>query len=182
MNVLDEFQSKFKVSEGRTLIVGSKIHEGTGKDDRRKLYRYAVGIDMEAGPGVDLVADLEEASDLAYRHFGDRLFDHIECTSVLEHSRRPWLLAANLERVLIDGGTILVMIPWVWRFHAYPNDFWRMTPEAIKSLFPSVEWIGQSYIVEGRLVQKVPTLKAMSMRWMARSELIMFGKKCASTS
>jgi hypothetical protein len=177
MSVLDEFQSKFKVSEGRTLIVGSKVHEGTSKRDRREIYPNAIGVDMEDGHGVDRVLNLEEEIP-----DGFGAFDHIECTSVLEHSRRPWLLAANLERVMKDGGTIMIMIPWVWRIHNYPSDLWRMTPEAIKSLFPSVEWLGQSYIVEGRLVQKVPTLKAMSMRWMARSELIMFGKKCASTS
>jgi hypothetical protein len=176
MSVIDEFQQQFKVAEGRTLIVGSKIHEGTGKQDRREIYRDAIGVDMEEGHGVDRVLNLEDVTE------GLGEFSHIECTSVLEHSRRPWLLAANLERVLKEGGTILVMIPWVWRIHNYPSDLWRMTPEAIKSLFPSVEWIGQNYIVEGHLVQKVPTLKAMSMRWMARSELIMFGKKCASTS
>lgn len=175
MSVLDEFQSKFKVSEGRTLIVGSKIHEGTRKDDRRKLYQNALGVDMEEGEGVDQVLNLE---DRLPRHFGK--FAHIECTSVLEHSRRPWLLAANLERALT--GTILVMVPWVWRFHAYPNDFWRMTPEAVRSIFPNIEWLGQSYIVDGKLVDKVPTLKTPNTQWIAKSELIMFGRKCALTS
>lgn len=177
MSVFDEFQSKFTVAKGRALIVGSKIHDDTGKDDRRLIYPDALGVDMEDGEGVDRVLNLESRLP---RNVGR--FSHIECTSVLEHSRRPWLLAANLERLLIEGGTILVMIPWVWRIHAYPSDYWRMTPEAVVSLFPSVEWLGQSYIVEGRLTQKVPKTTLQGVRYLARSELIMFGRKCASTS
>jgi len=176
MSAIDRFLKKCEVSVGRTLIVGSKIHDSTpDKPDRRNLFSESVGIDMDAGKGVDLVLDLEESVPPGE-------FSHIECTSVLEHSRRPWLMCANLERALIDGGTILVMVPWVWRFHAYPNDFWRMTPEAVKSLLPSIEWDQQSYIVEGELVEKVPNLWHQNLRYMARSELIMFGRKCALTS
>ena len=175
MSAIDVFLKRCDVRSGRTLIVGSKIHEGTDKPDRRERYKEALGVDMEDGPGVDIALDLEESAPPGQ-------FAHIECTSVLEHSRRPWLLCANLERGLIDGGTILVMVPWVWRFHAYPNDFWRMTPEAVKSLLPSIEWEQQSYIVEGELVEKVPNLWHQNVRYIARSELIMCGRKCASTS
>ena len=175
MSALDRFLAKCGVRDGRTLIVGSKIHEGTDKLDRRTLYATALGVDMEAGPGVDVVMDLEEQTMLGQ-------FEHIECTSVLEHSRRPWLLCANLERCMEDGATIVVMVPWVWRVHAYPSDYWRMTPAAIKSLLPAVQWERQAYIVEDELVEKVPTLTASGKRWIARSELLMFGRKCVSTS
>lgn len=177
MNALDRFLGACDVRDGRTLIVGSKIHEGTDKPDRRTLYAIALGVDMEAGPGVDRVLDIEEPLP---DRFGD--FDHIECTSVLEHSRRPWLMAANLERALIEGGTILVLVPWVWRIHNYPGDFYRYTPQGIAALFPSIHWEGRGYIVEDRLVQKVPNITTGGVRYMARSELVMFGRKCASTS
>jgi hypothetical protein len=182
MNALDVFLRKCDTKEGRTLIVGSKIHEGTGKPDRRKLYKNVVGVDMEDGDGVDLVLNLEEETDLIYRHFGDRPFDHIECTSVLEHSRRPWLLCANLQSAMDDGATLLVMVPWVWRIHAYPSDYWRMTPAAIESLLPEITWERQSYIVENELVESVPKIVHEGTRYLARSELVMFGRKCSSTS
>lgn len=175
MNALDKFLRGCDVKQGRTLIVGSKIHEGTNKPDRRKLYENAVGVDMEMGDGVDLVLNLEVTSPPG-------LFDHIECTSVLEHSRRPWMLCETLERAMVEGATILVMVPWCWRFHGYPSDYWRMTPAAIDSLFPSIVFDKQSYIVENELVQSVPKIEYDGIRYLARSELIMFGRKCSSMS
>lgn len=171
MNGLRRFLRDCKIAEGRTLIVGSKIHEGTGKEDRRKLYAEAIGIDMEDGLGVDLVANLEECGPV------EQFFAHIECTSVLEHSRRPWLLCENLQNMLLDGGTILVLVPWVWRVHNYPGDFFRYTPQGIEALLPQIRWEQQAYIVEERLKKGVPTLTYADTRWLARSELVMFGRK-----
>lgn len=44
--------------EGRTLVVGSKCYGE--KQDRRKLYADAIGIDLFDGDGVDQVHDLEQ--------------------------------------------------------------------------------------------------------------------------
>lgn len=183
-NPLDGFLKKCLVKEGRTLIVGSKIHDGTCKDDRRKRYEDAVGVDMCAGEGVDIICNLEDdfAVNKKFLEGLPEAFDHIECTSVLEHSRRPWLMALNLERILSDDGTILIMVPWVWRIHNYPSDYYRYTPAAIESLFSGIEWIRKKYIVEGKLVDEVPRVFIDGTRYFARSELIMFGRKCASIS
>lgn len=128
-----KFELKFvKPEQGRTLIVGSRLYEG--REDRRLRYPDAVGVDMLDGPGVDIVQDLE--GDIV--HMG--LFAHIECLSVLEHSRRPWLLAANLERMLAPGGTLFLSVPFVWRFHAYDSDYFRFTHRGVESLFPAIRW------------------------------------------
>lgn len=171
MKGIDRFLQRCKVQEGPTLIVGSKIHEGTDKQDRRKLYPNAVGVDMQAGKGVDWVANIEQQT------VGE--FSHIECTSVLEHSRRPWLLCSNLERMLVDGGTLFVMVPWVWREHDYPGDYFRYTAEGVRSLFNAIEWEREAYIVEEQLYKRVPRMTAAGIRWLARSEIAMFGRKCS---
>lgn len=118
---------------GRALVVGSKVYEG--RFDARKMFDDAIGIDMEPGDGVDIVADLEEPPPSGLGQFG-----HIMCGSVIEHSRRPWLLAANLERLLQPGGSIYVHAPTVWRFHGYPSDYWRFTHAGIAALFPCIRW------------------------------------------
>lgn len=157
---------------GRTLVVGSRVYEG--KRDRRERYADAIGMDMLAGPGVDEVLDIEERLPLRLRH----AFDHIECMSVLEHSRRPWLLAANLERMLKPGGTLFVSVPFVWRVHAYPNDYWRLTPEAVRSIFPGIEWSTVRLVSDH--VQKSNRLAAMTSAghpYLARAETCGFGRK-----
>ena len=91
---------------------------------------------MQEGEGVDLVLDLEESLPE-----GLGTFAHVECMSVLEHSKRPWLLAANPEQLMEPGATIFVSVPFIWRFHGYPSDYFRLTPEALPVLFRT--WNGR---------------------------------------
>lgn len=155
---------------GRTLIVGSQIYKG--REDRRKAFADALGVDMLSGPGVDLVLNLEEPvpADLI------EAFDHIECRSVLEHSPRPWLLAANLERLLVPGGTLDLSVPFVWNVHAYPSDYWRFTTEAVRSLFPNIEWKALRY-AGATLYEhgKTPRAVVYGHIHIARTEVLGFG-------
>ena len=128
-----------KPAAGRTLIVGSRLYGQ--RDDRRACYPNAVGVDMLPGPGVDIVANLESASEA--QALGQ--FDHIECLSVLEHSRAPWKMAANLEGLLRTGGTFYLSVPFIWRPHGYPDDYWRFTMSGVVELFPRIGWASLMY-------------------------------------
>jgi hypothetical protein len=152
------------------LIVGSQIY--AGKEDRRKRYADVVGIDMLEGPGVDVVADLEEPQAIG-------TFSHIECMSVLEHSRRPWLLAANLQTMLEVGGTIYVAVPWVWRYHAYDHDYFRVSPDGIRALFPMIDWevIVYAHMAITPEGAKIPSKKVDGFPYYPRTEVLGFGVK-----
>lgn len=153
---------------GRTLIVGSYIT--ANKEDRRSRYRDVVGIDMRPGPGVDVVADLEQAQDLGK-------FDHVECTSVLEHAKRPWLLAANLERLMSKGATLYVTVPFNWRVHSHPDDYFRMSISAVRSVFEKIDWKVMLYATYGGLISKakIPWHEFDGHRFYARSVTCGFG-------
>lgn len=167
-NLLERFMRKQRIEPRRTLVVGSKIYDD--KPDRRSIYPNAFGVDMLPGDGVDLVHDLENNLPVSAG-----MFDHIDCVSVLEHVQRPWKMAEALEACLVDGGTILVCVPFVWRIHAYPNDYWRMTAAALEVLFPSVQWVRRKYLSEGRARKLTPTREGGNGPWLARSELVAFG-------
>ena len=126
---------------------------------------------MLDGPGVDHVLNLEGQLP---RGLG--LFDHIECISVLEHAPRPWLLAANLERLMAPGCTLHVTVPFVWRIHAYPNDYWRMTPEALPLLFPSITWEQRMLAGSALVTDQVQRVKLRGFPYMARTETCGFGR------
>lgn len=167
-----EFEQRFvHPNPGRTLIVGSQVYRD--KEDRRGRYADVVGVDMLPGPGVDRVVDLEEPlpDDLG-------LFDHVECMSVLEHSRRPWLLGANVERLMRPGATLFVSVPFVWRIHGYPNDYWRMTPNGVREMFPNITWdalmLAADKIEEG---PKFKVIKQAGFPFLARTETVGFGRK-----
>lgn len=151
---------------GRTLIVGSRVYGA--KEDRRKRYTDVVGVDMSAGDGVDVVADLEQE--------GVGLFAHIECMSVLEHCRRPWLMARNLELMLEPKGTLYITAPFVWRVHGYPDDYWRFTLSGVRSLFTLIDWRAGAYAHRGLChADEIPCVKSDDIPHFARSEVCLFG-------
>lgn len=169
-NNADYFYESFvEPKPGLALVVGSRVYEG--RKDRRDLFDEAFGIDMVDGEGVDLVHNLENRLP---RNIGK--FSHIDCCSVLEHSRRPWLLAANLERLLEPAGTIFVSVPFVWRIHAYPDDYWRLTPSGLRSLFPQIEWASVQ-IASNQLSSKrrIEAIRVGNYPFMARAETVGFG-------
>ena len=124
---------------GPYLEVGSKDYGST--QDLRALFADKgdyVGVDLETGPGVDLVLDL--AGDLApiEAALGGERVGTVFCLSVLEHCERPFCMAENLTRLLSPGGHLCVAVPFAFKFHAYPSDYWRFTHEGVKRLFPEL--------------------------------------------
>lgn len=168
----EKFEAKFvHPKAGRTLVVGSKVYPG--RVDRRQSFTDAVGVDMLPGEGVDIMANLEDGIPE-----GLGQFDHIDCVSVLEHSQKPWCLAAALEYALKPGGTIFVSVPFVWRIHAYPSDYWRFTPEAIRLLFPGIIWERLELAADKlRSGPGLPSVVSEGHVYMAKTETVGFGVK-----
>lgn len=171
---VEAFEARYvRPHEGRALIVGSRLF--SQRQDRRKLYREAVGVDMSPGDGVDLVLDLE--ADLP-PNLGK--FAHVDCLSVLEHTRRPWLLAANVERLLQRGGTLYVSVPWVWRVHdeGYGGDRWRINDQGLRELFPAVRWQVARYVSDRlRPDGYLPAREIDGHPFLPRCEVLAFGAR-----
>jgi len=87
-----------------------------------------VGMDMRAGPGVDVVADAKEMP------FPDNDFDVIISTDCLEHVDWPRKLMHEAFRVTKPGGLFYLTTVFDFEIHGYPDDYWRFTPNCIKQL------------------------------------------------
>ena len=127
--------------QGSILEVGSKDYGNT--QNFRDVYpsNPYVGIDMASGKNVDKVLDVSTGTgDLEVGSFA-----LIICCSVLEHVPRPWEMAEHLNSLLAPGGTLYMSVPWVWRYHAYPDDYFRFSWRGIESLFPQLSWREHSY-------------------------------------
>jgi SAM-dependent methyltransferase len=98
-----------------------------------------IGTDQEAGPGVDMVLDLTADFSLVSRRL-PKPFATILCLSVLEHCRQPFLMAENMQRLLAPGGALYVSVPFAWEIHNFPADYWRFTPDAVRLLFPGIDF------------------------------------------
>jgi hypothetical protein len=136
-NQLLYLKQRLRRVDGAVLEVGSKDYGSTVAFRRELEYTgHYVGVDMAAGPGVDVVGDLSAG----LCGLQPESFALIICCSVLEHVKRPWDMAANLERLVRPGGTVYVTVPWVWRYHGYPEDYYRFSHRGVMTLFPSLAW------------------------------------------
>ena len=125
---------------GRLLDVGAAHNSG---ELLRPLSASYTGLDMQAHENVDIV------HDLTYPLEGVEPFDDITCISILEHAQYVWKVAENIEKLLKPGGRIIITVPFSWRVHAYPSDYWRMTYEGVKTLFPNIQFRGLSMSQKG---------------------------------
>src|SRR5688572_12242732 len=116
------------------LEIGSYQVEGqTDLVNLRSLFpgKAYTGVDFRAGPGVDCVASVEELPQK------DASVGTVLALSTFEHVQKFWLGFKEIERVLRPDGVVVVSTPFYLHVHAYPNDYWRFTPEALDFLLQS---------------------------------------------
>ncbi len=121
---------------GPFLEVGSKDYGNT--QNLRGIFTGSdyTGIDMADGPGVDKVLDLTDEFSVIDQTLEGKKFGTIFCLSTLEHCNNPFKMAENISKLMNKGGNLVISVPFAWKIHGYPNDYWRFTPEGIKVLFP----------------------------------------------
>jgi SAM-dependent methyltransferase len=109
---------------GILLNIGSKS---------RSLGDKAIYLDVQPGAHVDLVCDIHALP------IKDNTVAGIVATAILEHVHSPIQAVKECYRVLSAGGGIYASIPFMYGFHADPNDFQRYTHIGIRSLFSDFE-------------------------------------------
>ena len=104
-----------------------------------------VGIDLFPGPNVDVTADLC-SSEFAQKH-PDLLgqFGVVIASALLEHVADPFAAARNISLMIRSSGQLYYAGPWVWGYHAYPGDYWRISHSGLEKLFPDIEWTRRWY-------------------------------------
>lgn len=117
--------------------VASRIVPGQeAVSDLRRVFagkRY-VGGDLEPGPGVDRTLDLTRLA-LADGEAGSFI-----SMNTLEHVWDVFAAGREVERVLRPGGALLVSTVFNFYIHEFPADYWRLTPLAVRKLFPGCRW------------------------------------------
>ena len=84
-------------------------------------------------PSTDVICPNEELP------FLDCVFDAVFSLNVLEHVANPSKSARELLRVLKPGGKIYAVVPFLQPEHGYPNHFYNMSREGLRSLFKTDE-------------------------------------------
>jgi SAM-dependent methyltransferase len=128
--------SEQEVRGKSVLEVGARAVGGAGNSVRPFIETLGpgsyIGVDIEAGPGVDEICD---AAHLRER-FGDASFDVVISTEMLEHVREWRAVISNLKHVVRPAGTLLVTTrSRGFPFHAWPGDYWRYEREDMHHIF-----------------------------------------------
>jgi len=82
---------------------------------------------IHKSPNLDVACDL--SSKLP---FVDACFDTLILSDVLEHVPDPSLLWSEMSRVVRGQGKLLLNVPFLYRIHEAPHDYYRYTEFALR--------------------------------------------------
>lgn len=147
-----ETEAMLRQVQGPALQIGSRAQIVDRQENRwRSLLhdRDFTGLDIEAGENVDVVADICGDFAALDAALGGRRYGFAICSHVLEHTRRPWVAAENITRLVRPGGHCFIAVPWVQAYHGFPSDYWRISFHGLVELFPGLEPVEMYYSAGG---------------------------------
>jgi len=120
--------------------IGSKESRGSYAFGNPPDGAKVVSVDIELGQGVDLVADAH------YLHMvADNSVDCVVSVSTLEHVRYPTKVIKEIHRILKPNGIVYISVPFVFPFHADPDDFYRFSYKGINILCEDFECLDSGF-------------------------------------
>jgi hypothetical protein len=118
----------------RILELGTRrsvAHLSTRHDAHFPHAAEYLGLDLEAGVDVDIVADVHRLTAVT----GCERFDIIVSDAGFEHFKYPHLAAHEVMKALTIGGLVFVQTHQTFPLHAVPHDYCRFSTAALRSLF-----------------------------------------------
>lgn len=128
--------TRYALEAVASVIRGDVLDFGSGKSHYRPILkkhaRKITTMDIQPDPSVDVVGDV------LHPPFPDESFDTVVSSHVMEHVRRPWLMAVQIHRLLRPGGHAVVISPFMYIEHRDPTDYFRFTVDGMRSLFEDI--------------------------------------------
>lgn len=119
----------------KVLDVGSYDVNGSYKKLFDGMNVHYVGLDIEAGPNVDVVMK----SPYSWDNLKDDEFDYIISGQAFEHIEYPWLTIKEIYKKLKPGGIVCIIAPSSAPEHKYPYDCYRYYADGFSAL---AKWAG----------------------------------------
>lgn len=117
------------LADSQIIEFGSLNVNGTVRDILAPIAAGYIGIDGQAGPGVDYQCFTWNTP------FEPESFDIVVSTEMLEHDENPSLTFKEANRLLRHHGHLVLTARGPgFPLHEYPGDFWRFTPDDLARL------------------------------------------------
>lgn len=128
---VDKYVSKVNnAPKLKVLDVGSYEVNGSYKHLFPNEYFDYTGLDMEAGPNVDIVLD----NPYNWDKIETDSFDIVISGQTFEHAEFFWITMAEMTRVLKKGGLMCIIAPNGFREHRFPVDCYRFFTDGLVAL------------------------------------------------
>lgn len=101
----------------------------------KRIGQGVINLDIYPFKNVDIVADVRQLP------FKSESLDMVVCEAVLEHIPESGLVIKEISRVVKPGGYVYVSVPFLYPFHASPDDYHRWSQSGLKRSFPAFEGI-----------------------------------------
>jgi SAM-dependent methyltransferase len=121
------FSDVFEPS-GPVVEIGSLYQPGHETLSNLRPYfkgKEYIGCDIRHGLGVDRIEDAHALS------FTDRSIKTMLMLEILEHLPYPNKAIEEAWRVLDYDGLLVISVPFNFRLHGFPTDYWRFTASGI---------------------------------------------------
>lgn len=108
-------------------LAGRVLDIGGGRKARymRRLPHHLDLVSVNIDPAIEPTHLIQPGAALP---LGDDSFDGAVSFNTLEHVYDARFLLDEVHRVLKPGGTAYISVPWIFRIHAHPDDYFRGTP------------------------------------------------------
>lgn len=130
--------------KGHVLEIGARENSTGFRAYLKDKVSSYTGTDVEPGQDVDIQCDLTAPTNPLPKNY----YDLAICCSVMEHVPNPWVMAERISEVVKLGGNLYICVPWAWRYHPYPDDYYRFHFRAIEYLYPKFTWDRYAYTTE----------------------------------
>jgi SAM-dependent methyltransferase len=109
--------------------------------------------------------------------FDDNSFDTVICFNTLEHIYDAPAVLAELHRVVKPGGLVHVTVPFMFRIHGHPDDYFRATPSWWRETFSRIGFAALEFhpLVWGRAstASLVPGFRGIAKRYRLNFAMLM---------
>jgi SAM-dependent methyltransferase len=178
-NRLDPFEASLQrfvqQTASATPATARVLDAGAGETRFKRDFAHAKYVAVDSADGdstwdykrLDAVARLEDLP------FSDASFDRVISTVVLEHVAEPGRAIREFRRVLTPGGSVHLVVPYLWEEHQRPHDYFRFTSNGIRYLLEGegfrvrrIEPIGGFFWMLGRRLMAVLSFVQRGWRWI----------------
>jgi SAM-dependent methyltransferase len=137
-----------------------KLYMDVGCGFRNEVHVNCLYLEVYPSRTADLIVEPS-----CFYPIKSNSLDGIGCFAVLEHTRKPWLVVEEMQRMLRPGGKVFIDWPFLQPIHGFPSHFFNATREGLRSLFED-----NGFVIE-TITTGIHQSPAYTVNWILRDML-----------